>query len=226
MQKLDTLQMEIQALQHQLEALSLLQQATRARMLGHRLEEHCQGPAVPQSMQGLQALLQVYQGEVPVHKMWPSDDDFHWARWKWQGFEPHLPPCTDGAGAAGSGGVMEVEESQEHVNPPQAAANGNTRQLNRTSTSHQEEDHRSREAAALPRQEEEEAMREAMQTPTQNYCLNTTKTDPALKVSVTSATLDGGRPRHEGVAVKVGEPLSITIHLVIIARAGAGAKGT
>ena len=34
-------------------------------------------------------------------------------------------------------------------------------------------------------------------------------------VRVTSASLDGGRPRHEGVAVRVGEPLSITIHLVV-----------
>ena len=45
------------------------------------------------------------------------------------------------------------------------------------------------------------------------------KREPLLKVSVTSVTLDGGRPRYEGVAVRVGEPLSITIHsLGVLAR--------
>ena len=147
MQAVNPTHSTIQALQDNLETMALLRQATRAKMLTHRLAAWQGGGRLPDAATSLQALLTVYVGNVPPHKMMPTDDDHSWVRHWWQQLETALGPAPPQEST-----VMEVDS--------QASAGG---PINFTGLPYQEEHERLQRAAALARQEEAAELAKCME---------------------------------------------------------------
>ena len=158
---------------------------------------------LPSALQGLQALLQAYMGEVPSFKLMPVDADYDWCRFKWEELSSLMP-------ARGRpGDAEEVIDSQE----PEANTTRRPR-FDRMSAAYQEEYCRNKQLAAQQREEDDRALQATMADST-TMPVAPHPSRPKLKVGVTHATLDGGHQRHEGIAVDVGETFSLTIHFQI-----------
>ena len=86
---------ELSRLQECLEALPLVVQATRAKMLAHRVCERYPSGRAPESAEALLAVASVYQEGVAPHKLLPDNGDFAWTRDRWQCLERLLPAAED-----------------------------------------------------------------------------------------------------------------------------------
>ena len=138
--------------------------------------------------------------------MLPQDSDYDWTRWRWQTIAGHLPPCP-----AGDPAPMEVEDGQE-----QATTRQDDDRRNPLSAQYQDEYYHNKERAAALKAEEDALLHEAMASGrSHHHCPNPTVDPQRLRVRVTHATLEGGQERSEGVAVKAGEPFSLTTHLSV-----------
>ena len=147
MQTVSPAHMELQMLQAALEAMPLITQATRARMLGHRLaERYTTAHQMPDAAAGMRALLAVFEEGVPTHKLCPMDTDHQWVRDRWAVICGTLPEPV-----LREEGPVEVEDSQPKEE------NERTGEVNHTDMAHQ------RAFAANLREEQaclEQALRE------------------------------------------------------------------
>ena len=129
MQAVDPTHALLQHLQDTLDRLPLLRQATRCRMLQHRLREWAGVSSPSSEATSLQALLTVYQQEVPVHKMYPTDEDHEFVRMWWRDMERALPAQAqptepvevDSQTPCHAGDFTTVEYQMEHARHKRAA---------------------------------------------------------------------------------------------------------
>ena len=191
---------ELSRLQQCLEGFPLTTQATRARMLEHRVRERYGGHKVPEEVQPMLALVAVYQEGVPVHKLQPRDDDFDWVRGAWRDIARLMPHKPEDESQA-----VLVEETQA-MDAPEPRQNFTSIKFQ------QERDAEITKAHAL-REQELQDMQEAMQQPASS----TGDRRPAkkLKLVLQTASLSlGGQDAHE-VEVQAGQTIQVKMTLSV-----------
>ena len=191
---------ELSRLQQCLEGFPLTTQATRERMLEHRVRERYGGHKVPEEAQPMLALVAVYQEGVPTHKLQPRDDDFDWVRSAWRDIARLMPNKPEDESQA-----VLVEETQvmDATEPRQ----------NFTSIKFQKERDAEIIKAHALREQELQDMQEALQQPASSSA----ERRPAkkLKLVLQTASLSvGGQDAHE-VEVQAGQTIQVKMTLSV-----------
>ena len=220
MQTVSPAHMELQMLQAALEAMPLITQATRARMLGHRLaERYTTAHQLPDAAAGMRALLAVFEEGVPTQKLCPMDTDHQWVRDRWAVISGTLPEPV-----LREEGPVEVEDSQSKEEDTRAS------EVNHTDMAHQRAFAANLEAAAALRREEQACLEQALREvpassaqapavvapearPGKEQVLVQQPEDRRFHLWVQRATIRGGAQRDQGVAIKPGETVRLQFEL-------------
>ena len=192
----------IQRLQDILERQPLLRQATRCRMLQHRLHEWLSTNQPAPEATSLQALLTVYQQEVPPHKMYPTDEDHEFVRMWWQDMERALPAQPLG------GESIEVDSQT----PCQTG--------NFTHLTYQHEYAQQKQAAEAARAEEEKDLAESMARNAthsgESAQTAPTPEPPTVRVELQQVTADGHTHALQSIQMPAGESLRLQFQVVAV----------